>query len=153
MKKKTYLIIFFLFCGILSAQEPLRFTTKQGLPSNHIYDIQEDANGFMWFATNRGLVKYNGETFRTFTIKDGLPNNDTWLLETDYQDRLWYFSKSNYQGFIKNDSIYKFPVEDNLVISPRFIHKSNQQIWLHSNGGYHTFKKRYFKNNFRFKTQ
>ena len=140
MKKKTCIVIFFLFCEILSAQEPLRFTTKQGLPSNHIYDIQEDTNGFMWFATNRGLVKYNGETFRTFTIKDGLPNNDTWLLETDYQERLWYFSKSNYQGFIKNDSIYKFPVEDNLVISPKFIHKSKQDLWLHSNGGYHILR-------------
>lgn len=153
MKKETLYIFFFLFCGILSAQEPLRFTTKQGLPSNHIYDIQEDANGFMWFATNRGLVKYNGENFKTFTIKDGLPNNDTWLLETDYQDRLWYFSKSNYQGYIKKDSIYKFPVEDNLVISPRFIHKSKEKFWLHSNGGYHVLQKDTLKNYDSLKTK
>ncbi|MEE9408585.1 MAG: histidine kinase [Polaribacter sp.] len=118
------------------AQKPLRFTTKQGLPSNHIYDIQEDADGFMWFATNRGLVKYDGETFKTFTIKDGLPNNDTWLLETDYQDRLWYFSKSNYQGFIKHDSIYKYPIINNKVISPRFIYKSNKNLWMHSGLGF-----------------
>ena len=127
--------MFLSFCLHLQAQEPIRYTTKQGLPSNHIYDIQEDKDGFMWFATNRGLVKFDGETFRTFTIKDGLPNNDTWLLETDYQEKLWYFSKSNYQGFIKNDSIYKFPVEDSSVISPRFIHKSKKELWLNASGG------------------
>ena len=73
------LVILVLFCSwaISFSQEPIRYTTKQGLPSNHIYDIQEDVNGFIWFATNRGLVKYDGETFKTFTIKDGLPNNDT----------------------------------------------------------------------------
>ena len=140
IKKYLHIILLFSYAIVL-AQEPTRFTTKQGLPSNHIYDIQEDVNGFMWFATNRGLVKYDGEKFKTFTIKDGLPNNDTWLLETDYQDKLWYFSKSKYQGYIKNDSIYKFPVEGNLVISPRFINKSKEKLWMVSNGGVRTLEK------------
>lgn len=145
MFKNVIIFFFFCFSMYLYAQEPLRFSTKQGLPSNHIYDIQEDANGFMWFATNRGLVKYNGETFRTFTIKDGLPNNNTWLLETDYQDRLWYFSKSNYQGFIKNDSIYKFPVENNKVISPRFIHKMKEGLFMISSSGVYKLLKNKIK--------
>jgi hypothetical protein len=140
LKQLTKLLILSL-CINLYAQQPIRYTTKQGLPSNHIYDIQEDVNGFMWFATNRGLVKYDGKTFKTHTIKDGLPNNDTWSLETDWQDRLWYFSKSNYQGYIKNDSIYKFPVENNTVISPRWIFKSKERLLFHSSGGYQTLKR------------
>ena len=126
------LILLFSFAKI-SAQEPIRYSTKQGLPTNHIYDIQEDADGFMWFATNRGLVKYDGETFMTLTIKDGLPNNDTWSLELDYQGKLWYFSKSNYQGYIKNDSIYKFQTEDKKVNSPRQIYKSENRLWFAGN--------------------
>ena len=126
------LILLFSFAKI-SAQEPIRYSTKQGLPTNHIYDIQEDADGFMWFATNRGLVKYDGETFRAFTIKDGLPNNDTWSLELDYQGKLWYFSKSNYQGYIKNDSIYKFQTEDKKVNSPRQIFKGENRLWFAGN--------------------
>ena len=136
--KNYFHIILLFFCINLFAQETIRYTTKEGLPSNHIYDIQEDANGFMWFATNRGLVKYDGDTFKTFTIKDGLPNNDTWLLETDLKGRLWYFSKSNYQGYFKNDSIYKFPTKDNKVISPRFIYKSKETLWMHSSSGMQT---------------
>ena len=84
------------FCVHLSAQELITYTTKQGLPSNYIYDVTQDSNGFMWFATNRGVVKFDGMTFKTFTVKDGLPNNDTWKLESDFQGRVWYYSKSNY---------------------------------------------------------
>jgi ligand-binding sensor domain-containing protein len=145
MKKSILLLFLLLFCGFLSAQEPLRFTTKQGLPSNHIYDIQEDENGFMWFATNRGLVKFDGETFKTFTIQDGLPNNDTWLLELDYQGRLWYFSKSSYQGYIENDSIYKFQTKDKKVISPRFNYKTKNQFWFSGGNGIETLKENVFK--------
>ena len=135
MKKYLAILILIILSSKLTAQEPIHYTTKQGLPSNHIYDIAEDANGFMWFATNRGLVKYNGEKFKTFTIKDGLPNNDTWLLQADLQGRLWYFSISNYQGYIKNDSIYKFPVQDKRVITPRIIFQSKKELWINSDNG------------------
>ncbi len=83
----------------------------------------------MWFATNRGLAKYDGASFKTFTIKDGLPNNDIWLLDRDYKDRLWYFSKSKYQGFIKSDSVYKFKTNNNTVISP-IVYFGNNNIYL-----------------------
>ena len=123
-----------LLCyAITFAQEPIRYTTKQGLPTNHVYDLAEDINGFMWFATKQGLVKYDGETFKIFTIKDGLPNNDTWQLETDLQGRLWYFSKSAYQGYIKNDSIYKFATKDKEVITPAIIYKSKDNFWFYGN--------------------
>ena len=140
MLKQFTILIFLCSWAISFAQEPIRYTTKQGLPSNHIYDIQEDANGFMWFATNRGLAKFDGETFKTFTIQDGLPNNDTWLLELDNEGRMWYFSKSNEQGYIKNDSIYKFQTEDKKVISPRFNFKTKDSLWFFSNGGIQTVK-------------
>ena len=75
MQKKLTLLLFFSLCLQLYSQEPLRFTTKQGLPTNHVYDMAQDVDGFMWFATKQGLLKYDGETFTTFTTQDGLPNN------------------------------------------------------------------------------
>lgn len=140
MLKKSLILLFVLFCGSLFSQEQIRYTTKQGLPSNHIYDIAQDQEGFMWFATNRGLVKFDGESFRTFTIKDGLPNNDTWLLETDLKGRLWYFSKSKYQGYIKNDSVYKFLTPTEKVVSPAFICKTRDSLWFMGNGNLLTLK-------------
>ena len=139
MLKNIAILILLCSWGITFAQEPLRYTTKQGLPTNHVYDIAEDGNGFMWFATKQGVVKYDGESFKTFTIKDGLPNNDTWLLETDLQGRLWYFSKSAYQGYIKNDSIYKFSTAKAEVITPRFIFKTKDSLWFYGTSGLQTF--------------
>lgn len=111
------------------AQPPINFTTNNGLPSNYVYCIRQDKDGFMWFATNRGIVKYDGASFRTFTLKDGLPNNDVWLLETDDKGRVWYVSKSNYQGYIYKDSIYKFPIQDSIVLSPILIRNCEDIIW------------------------
>ena len=150
MLKTIHILLFLLFFATTFAQEPIHYTTKQGLPTNHIYDIKQDSNGFMWFGTNRGVVKYDGETFKTFTIKDGLPNNDIWYLETDTKGRVWYFSKSKYQGYIKKDSIYKFPIKEGKVISPGIIHKENDKISIHNSVGLHTLKDSVFVSDFSF---
>jgi len=118
VNKAFLLLLLLLFCKISSAQNPIYYTTKQGLPSNNVYDIKQDRNGFIWIATNRGVVKYDGVNSKVFTIKDGLPNNDVWLLETDNQERIWFLTKSKYQGYIKNDSIHTFLYPDNKITNP-----------------------------------
>ncbi len=147
MVKSLFLLVFFLGLVCSQAQVPIHYTTKQGLPTNHVYDMAEDVNGFIWFATKQGLVKYDGETFKTFTIKDGLPNNDTWLLEPDLQGRLWYFTKSAYQGYIKYDSIYKFAEKNKKVITPRFVYKTNDSLWFYGTSGLQTFSKTHIINS------
>lgn len=133
-------MLFTGFWAVLSAQEPVRFTTKQGLPTNNVYDMVEDSKGFMWFATKQGVVKFDGEKFKTFTIQDGLPNNDIWKLETDTQGRVWYFTKSTHLGYIQNDKVYKFPNTENAVISPNIHNKINDTLFLHTNIGMLTLK-------------
>lgn len=134
MLKKIIIVFLIGSWTTLFAQEPIRFTTKQGLPTNHVYDIAEDANGFMWFATKQGLVKYDGENFKTFTTQNGLPNNDTWELETDFKGRLYYFSKSAFQGYVENDSIYKFSTKEKKVLTPASVYKSKKNFWFYGDG-------------------
>jgi len=55
----------FGFCSNLHSQGS-RFqhiTTEQGLSQNSVLDIVEDQNGYMWYATQDGLNKYNGRSF------------------------------------------------------------------------------------------
>ena len=134
MLKQLYIIVLFCFWATFYAQEPIRYTTKQGLPTNHVYDMAEDSDGFMWFATKQGLVKYDGESFKTFTTQDGLPNNDTWKLETDHNGRVYYFSKSAYQGYVEKDSIYKFATKDKEVLAPSSVYKGKNNFWFYANG-------------------
>jgi signal transduction histidine kinase/ligand-binding sensor domain-containing protein len=51
------------------------YSTRDGLPSDHITALCQDSKGFLWIGTSEGLSLYDGTTFRTFTTLDGLANN------------------------------------------------------------------------------
>src|SRR5579872_6700953 len=56
-----------------SAYHVQRFTTDNGLPSNGIKGIQWDGQtGFLWIATEAGVVRYNGADFQLFN-RDNSP--------------------------------------------------------------------------------
>jgi diguanylate cyclase (GGDEF)-like protein len=42
------------------------WTTREGLPHNLIHGIAQTPDGYLWFATWEGVVRYNGIEFRTF---------------------------------------------------------------------------------------
>ncbi len=50
------------------------FTTNDGLPSNCIYSASQDHSGNIWFATENGLTKFDGKSYKIYGIKDGLKN-------------------------------------------------------------------------------
>lgn len=123
-----YIILF--LSTVVSAQTPIIYTTATGLPSNHVYDIVQDKDGFIWMATNRGLVKYDGASFKLFTTKSGLPNNDTWGVEVDRLGRLFFFSKHRLQGYIYKDSIHVFESPNNKVIAPNFSYVTPESSYI-----------------------
>lgn len=66
----------FFSCLYLCAQQPAgynvqQYGTEDGLPSNGIKGLQWDkSTGFLWIATEAGMVRYNGMSFKTFTNDD-----------------------------------------------------------------------------------
>jgi two-component sensor histidine kinase len=104
----VFLIVLLLFQTNSQAQIPgfTQFNTNNGLPSNTIYDITQDENGFIWIATDYGLSKFDGLTFKNFTIKDGLPDNEILTLFKDSKQRIWVFGFNGRIGFIENEKIY-----------------------------------------------
>ena len=72
--------LLFLFNSIVSsAQESNLFFKKygvpNGMPEGNIQDILLDDQGFVWFGTQAGLVKYDGYEFQVF--KGKLDQSDT----------------------------------------------------------------------------
>ena len=112
------------------SQNFTNYTIADGLPSNHVYKLTQDHKGFIWFATDKGLVKYNGTTFKTFTTKDGLTTNDIWNIFPTKDDKLWFLSKTSSLGYIKNDSVYSFKSDiKNEIFNPIFTsHLANEVI-------------------------
>jgi len=68
--KKTLLLVFLFFPWTLIAQsEPLTFeriSIEQGLSHRTVYGITQDRYGFMWFATEGGLNKFDGYNFTVY---------------------------------------------------------------------------------------
>lgn len=101
----------------MNAQEynHIQYTIANGLPSNTVYDVKQDADGFIWVGTDAGLARFDGRNFVTFTTRDGLPSNDILVLFPDIKGRMWISTLHNsisyhYKGKIhsyKNDTMLK----------------------------------------------
>jgi len=85
-----------------------QYTIKDGLPSNQIYDIHQDQKGFIWFATENGLSRFNGAEFINYTLSDGLPDTEIIRFFEDSKQRLWFCSFNGKLGFYK-DGVFHNP--------------------------------------------
>ena len=55
------LLAIFLFSSAMSVADERRYiTTEDGLPSNAVRSIVQDADGFVWLGTDAGLCRYDG---------------------------------------------------------------------------------------------
>jgi ligand-binding sensor domain-containing protein len=65
------------------------YTTREGLAGNIVYAIAQDAQGALWFGTDRGVTRYDGKTWASVGKAEGLldehvyalaiaPNGDVW---------------------------------------------------------------------------
>lgn len=88
----------------------LHFTPKNGLPSSQIYQVIQDNKGYIWFASDHGLAKYNGYEFKKYTSADGLLDNTVFKLFLDARDRVWMLTFSGRMFYMERDSIksYKY---------------------------------------------
>jgi len=100
--KKTLIfqLSFYLLClcsmSVL-AKENISFTpygVRDGLSQNTVYASHQDKYGFMWFATQDGLNRFDGYQFKTFRAdnNDNSSIDDAYVLKI-YKDRkgfLWF---------------------------------------------------------------
>ena len=63
------------------------------MPSGTVYAVTQDKTGFMYFATNDGLVRYDGERMKLFhhlpEDSFSLPKNSIKALLTDKDGKIW----------------------------------------------------------------
>ena len=58
----------------------VHINTEDGLPSDRVRDIVQDEDGFMWFATDGGLVRYDGLTAKVFIPTNPKKSEDIYVL-------------------------------------------------------------------------
>ena len=65
------------------------YSTVNGFPSPEIYDVFEDSLGYLWFTTDRGVVRFDGSNMRIFTEKDGLSNLVNFNIYPEGKNTFW----------------------------------------------------------------
>ncbi len=121
-----YYKILFLFLSFSALaypqQQNIQFThltTKDGLSSNRVNAIIKDSRGFMWFATNNGLNRYDGYNFKIYKYdpqdSNSISGNYITSLCEDRYGNIWIGTRTN--GFNQFDrkknkfSRYKFDTQ------------------------------------------
>ena len=62
---KYIVYILFFFPVWVTAQTYKYIGIEDGLSNRRIFNIQKDAQGYMWFLTNEGMDRYNGRRSHT----------------------------------------------------------------------------------------
>jgi ligand-binding sensor domain-containing protein len=104
--------VFFGFPSEVSGQQFLyrNYSAKHGLPTSEIYDVLQDRKGYLWFATDGGVSRFDGYGFRNYTTYDGLPVNGALKLFEDKKGRIWFVMLGDHPlAWFENDSIHVFP--------------------------------------------
>ena len=111
--QKLFILFHCLFIVASSATAQLaegshvqQYTTDNGLPSNGIKDLQwDEKTGFLWMATEAGIVRFNGVDFKSYT-KENMPsiaserlrsmvrNNAGKIYTTDQPGNIFFIDKS-----------------------------------------------------------
>ncbi|MCU0320752.1 MAG: hypothetical protein MUE88_11880 [Flavobacteriales bacterium] len=132
-----------LVCGALHAQQyDLRnFSLEQGLPSASVNALCEDADGFLWVATDNGIARGQGSRFEAFEGDSTAPGRRaTALLAT--MDRsaghmLWVgfhngalgrWTQGRYTTWRTRTPLPAFPVR-------RILPGEGNSLWVASRGG------------------
>ena len=113
-----------------------QFGVEDGLPSSEVYQATQDQQGYMWFATDRGLVRFNGYEFKIYATNHGLESDVVFGFHTDSKNTTWFYTYSGGIGYLSGDSIV-IPsfnkklkeVLSNMVIGSMYV-GDNDTIWL-----------------------
>ena len=76
-------------------------TTRDGLPSDHVSAVFQDASGVLWFGSHNGggLTRYDGERFHTYTTADGLAHDEVLHIAEDQDGNLWIATREGVSRF------------------------------------------------------
>jgi ligand-binding sensor domain-containing protein len=133
---KCLLILFLHIVAISICQSQrspyINFSVDNGLNSNEVYHILEDKEGLIWFATDKGVCKYNGYEFVKFTMNSGLADNTIFGFTEDQHGRLWLRSLNGQLSYIQNDSVH-IVLPNNKFGNMRSLYVDQQDtIWFES---------------------
>ncbi len=99
------------------------YTSSEGLASSSVYDLIQDRNGYMWFATANGVSKFDGHRFINYTTSDGLNSSNITNLIEGTNGELYFGNHDKGFNIYAGSKIvnYSNPTEQNLLFRGMFM--------------------------------
>ncbi len=115
--KILFVVIALVSCFQIFSQNHVykHYDDEEGIPSLEVYSAFQDSKGYMWFATDAGVSRFNGYEFENFDISDGLTDNTVFVITEDHKGRIWFGTFNCKLSYYENDSIHPFKYNDKIV--------------------------------------
>lgn len=118
------------------SQSSIDFSVAQGIPSAETYKVFQDTQGFLWFCTDNGVARFDGDQVEIFHVKDGLIDPVVFGITEDHKGRLWFRSYSGKISYYENGKIFPYKYNDvlatiskNQIMSTLYC-DSTDRIWF-----------------------
>ncbi|MBN9385790.1 MAG: response regulator [Chitinophagaceae bacterium] len=117
----------------------INFSSKNGLSSNTVNCILKDRLGYMWFATEDGLNRFDGSNFRVYNHNildtNSIATNQIRILFEDPQGRLWVGTNTTLSLYdSKRDCFHNYDIANGTAVRT-ICSDGNGRLWLGSYAG------------------
>lgn len=113
------------------------WSVRDGLPSQPINQIIQTSDGFIWLATGSGLIRFDGQQFKTYNSRNtrGLKNDNIQTLFQDRDNRLWIGGSWLGFGVFRNGAYYGYgPNISSWSVVNTFTQTQDGSIWVGGHG-------------------
>jgi ligand-binding sensor domain-containing protein len=114
------------------------WNNRNGLPQNTVFDIAEDKDGFLWIATEEGLIRFDGNDFKIINEENtsGLFSSSFYDLSESSKEGVWAAS-GNTVLLVKNNTVKAFDFRAHVRGSwiTRIAEDHGGKLWVGTNSG------------------
>ncbi|MFO7846614.1 MAG: two-component regulator propeller domain-containing protein, partial [Balneolaceae bacterium] len=125
-----------------------QWTTKNGLPINHVNQVYQTPDGFIWLATFTGLLRFDGVTFKEFNSGNtpALPSNRIIAIQPGAGNSFWINSEQGHLILYENGEFTSFDerlssdLSSGSINNRIFIQQQDQQTWIGTKNGLYLYR-------------
>jgi signal transduction histidine kinase/ligand-binding sensor domain-containing protein len=93
----------------------INYSVAEGLPSSEVYEVYQDREGFLWFATDNGVVRFDGSEMQKFGVAHGLTDPVVFGLFEDSKGRIWFRTFSGRLSYYEKGEIKEYAYNDQIT--------------------------------------
>ncbi|MCF6240159.1 MAG: hypothetical protein L3J74_02290 [Bacteroidales bacterium] len=146
------IVLLFLNTKLISQEHPLYFKSysiEEGLSQNTIYSIIQDKKGFIWLATQNGLNRFNGYTFKVWNHDIENPNSliSGFInsLAVDRFNNIWIATITGINCFVQEKNYFRYFNKNKNKLSNNYVKfvfiDSKNYLWAGTQNGLNRTKK------------